>query len=83
MRNVFKGKDGQYYFHIKNASGEVLAQSEAYTRRTDAERGLRDLAERILTLVNDGELPLRNEAFVSTKKSGVKRDAPTFDPGCA
>ena len=30
---IFKGKDKQYYFHVKAANGEIIAQSEGYTTK--------------------------------------------------
>jgi uncharacterized protein YegP (UPF0339 family) len=36
---VFKGLDGQYYFHLRARNGEILLQSEAYTRRASAVSG--------------------------------------------
>lgn len=36
---VFKGQDNQWYFHVKAANGEIVVQSEGYTRDEDAVRG--------------------------------------------
>jgi len=33
---IFKGTDGQFYFHIKGANGERIAQSEGYVRKESA-----------------------------------------------
>ena len=33
---VFHGLDGQYYFHLRSGNGEIVLQSEGYTRRTSA-----------------------------------------------
>lgn len=33
---IFKGTNGQYYFHIKGANGEKIAQSEGYIRKESA-----------------------------------------------
>ena len=35
-----KGQDGQWYFSVKAANHETVAQSEGYRRRIDAEKGL-------------------------------------------
>ncbi|MBJ6727195.1 YegP family protein [Geomesophilobacter sediminis] len=35
---IFQGKDDQYYFRIKSANGEPIAQSEGYARK----EGVRD-----------------------------------------
>lgn len=45
---VFEGKDGQHYFHIKGNNGEVVALSEGYTRAHDAERGYAALEQIVL-----------------------------------
>lgn len=37
---VVKGEDGQWYFHLKAANGEIVSQSEGYSRREDAELGV-------------------------------------------
>jgi uncharacterized protein YegP (UPF0339 family) len=37
---VFEDDAGQYRWRLRAANGEIVAQSEAYTRREDAERGL-------------------------------------------
>lgn len=34
-----KGSDGKWYFNIKAANGEIVAQSEGYDRRRSAEHG--------------------------------------------
>ena len=33
---IFKGSNGQYYFHIKGGNGEKIAQSEGYIRKESA-----------------------------------------------
>lgn len=33
---IFKGTGGEYYFHIKGANGEKIAQSEGYVRKEGA-----------------------------------------------
>ena len=33
---MFKGADGQHYFHLKGANGEKIAQSEGYARKQSA-----------------------------------------------
>ena len=37
---TFKGLDGQYYFHLLAANGEKVLQSEGYTSRQSAEKGV-------------------------------------------
>lgn len=36
---IFPAKDG-FRFHLKAANGEIVLQSEAYTRKHDAERAI-------------------------------------------
>jgi uncharacterized protein YegP (UPF0339 family) len=36
---VFRGFDGQYYFHLRANNGEIVLQSQAYTRRASAVSG--------------------------------------------
>jgi uncharacterized protein YegP (UPF0339 family) len=33
---VFRGLDGQYYFHLRAGNGEIVLQSEGYTRKSSA-----------------------------------------------
>jgi uncharacterized protein YegP (UPF0339 family) len=33
---LFQGLDGQYYFHLRAENGEIVLQSQAYTRRASA-----------------------------------------------
>jgi uncharacterized protein YegP (UPF0339 family) len=53
MKNieVFRGTGGQWYFHVKGDNGEIIAQSEAYTRKSDALDGLKAM-ERIIAKGN-------------------------------
>lgn len=39
MKEIFEGKDGQHYFHVKAANGEIVAGSEGYASASNAERG--------------------------------------------
>ena len=34
---IFEGKKGLFYFRVKAGNGEIIAQSEGYTRRSSAE----------------------------------------------
>jgi uncharacterized protein len=36
---VFHGLDGQYYFHLRAGNGEIVLQSQSYTRRASALSG--------------------------------------------
>jgi uncharacterized protein YegP (UPF0339 family) len=35
---VFKGTDGQWYWHLRAGNGEIVTQSEGYTRKASALR---------------------------------------------
>jgi hypothetical protein len=37
--NIFKGADKQWYWRAKARNGQIIAQSEGYTRRASAVRG--------------------------------------------
>lgn len=43
MDDIFKGKDGQWYYRVKGDNGETLAVSEGYVTKANAERGLETL----------------------------------------
>jgi uncharacterized protein YegP (UPF0339 family) len=49
MKNIeiFQSNGGQWHFHVKGDNGEIVAQSEGYTREADAEEGLKTL-QRVL-----------------------------------
>jgi uncharacterized protein YegP (UPF0339 family) len=53
MKNIeiFQSNSGQWYFHVKGDNGEILAQSEGYTSKSDASRGLKAM-ERIIAKAN-------------------------------
>ena len=38
---IFQDEAGQWRWRLKAANGEIVAQSEAYTRKEDAQRGAR------------------------------------------
>lgn len=40
---TFKGEDDQYYWRLKGGNGEILAQSEGYTRSESALRAIYDV----------------------------------------
>lgn len=40
---IFKGKKGQFYYHIKSRNGRILCVSEGYTLEKDAYRAARNL----------------------------------------
>ena len=37
---VFGGKDGYCYFHLRAANGKIVCQSEGYTRERNALKGI-------------------------------------------
>jgi uncharacterized protein YegP (UPF0339 family) len=42
---VFAGIDGHYYFHLRADNGEIVLQSQAYTRRTSAVDGTSSVSD--------------------------------------
>lgn len=37
---IFKGKNGAYYFRLKAANGEIIATSEGYVAKQSAQAGI-------------------------------------------
>lgn len=37
---IFQGKDGKFYFHLKSSNGEIIAQSQGYSSKQHAEAGV-------------------------------------------
>ena len=37
---IFKDDKGEYRFRLKASNGEIIAQSEGYTRKENAEKGV-------------------------------------------
>ncbi|MEL7168845.1 MAG: YegP family protein [Bacteroidota bacterium] len=37
---LYKGRDGQYYFRLKAGNGETIAVSEGYTTKASAKNGI-------------------------------------------
>jgi uncharacterized protein YegP (UPF0339 family) len=37
---LFKGEDGQFYFHLQAVNGEIVSQSEGYTEKASAKNGI-------------------------------------------
>lgn len=52
---VFQDVDGEYRWRLKAANGEIVAQSEAYSRKQDAERGAADAANASREAMGNGE----------------------------
>lgn len=42
---VFKGKDGLYYFRLKAANGEIICSSEGYTTIQNCKKGIAAIRE--------------------------------------
>jgi uncharacterized protein YegP (UPF0339 family) len=45
MIEVFTDEAGQFRFRVKGGNGEIVAQSEGYTRANDAVRGVNTLGD--------------------------------------
>lgn len=50
---VFRGEDGQWYFHHIAANGEVTIQSEGYASRSNARRAVATFRRRIAEMAAD------------------------------
>lgn len=44
---IIKGKDGQYYFHLKAGNGQIILQSEGYTNKQGAVNGINSIKSSI------------------------------------
>lgn len=53
-----KDGDPRYYFRVIAANGEIVAQSEGYTSKASAEKGLRALRRSLLPAYRDNEQEL-------------------------
>lgn len=42
---VFKGKDDQYYFHLKALNGEIICSGEGYTTKQNCLKGIHAIKE--------------------------------------
>ena len=47
MTKVFKGKDKQWYWHVTAKNGKIVAQSEGYTTKAGAQKGLKALVKAV------------------------------------
>lgn len=45
---IFKGKDGNYYWRVVAPNGEITQQSEGYVSKSNARRAARLLADKFL-----------------------------------
>lgn len=48
---IFKGEDGNWYWRLVGKNGEIAAQSQAYTRRSNAIRAAKRMPELAATTV--------------------------------
>lgn len=49
---IFHGKDGQYYFRLKAANGEIILSGEAYVTKAGCENGIRAVQENCQTVAH-------------------------------
>lgn len=47
MHDVFQGQDEQWYFRVKAANGQIVAQSEGYVSESNAKRGYHVLLDAV------------------------------------
>lgn len=41
---IFKGKDEEFYFHLKAGNGEVILASQGYTTKANCQKGIHSVA---------------------------------------
>lgn len=37
---IFEGKDGQWYFHLRARNGEIICSGEGYTTKQNCKKGI-------------------------------------------
>ena len=47
--DLFPGEDGQFYFNLVASNGQVIAQSEGYTRKDNALNGIASVKKNAAT----------------------------------
>jgi uncharacterized protein YegP (UPF0339 family) len=60
---VFKGVDGQNYFHLRAANGEIVLQSEGYTSKSNALNGIESVRENGKDAAHFEILPAQNGQY--------------------
>jgi len=87
--DLFRGNDGQWYFHLKSSNGQIILQSEGYVAKAGAENGIEsvknnaiDLSNFVLSEASNGQwffnLRAKNYQIIGTSelyasKSNAKR----------
>ena len=56
---VFPDSEGKHRWRLRATNGEIVAQSEAYTRQEDAERGVRAAAEAVSQVLTAAIYPVK------------------------
>ncbi len=70
--NVFKGMDGQYYFNLRAKNGEIVLQSEGYTSKQNAVKG-------IDSVVNNGTVAEGSTIFARRSDGAVGGSFTVFE----
>ena len=52
---LFKGRDGQFYFNIVSTNGQVVASSEGYTQKKSAIQTITSIVQSIAQSYSDSE----------------------------
>lgn len=42
---IFKGKNEEFYFHLKAGNGEIILASQGYTAKANCQKGMHSVAE--------------------------------------
>jgi uncharacterized protein len=67
------GDQGAYYWHLKAANGEIIAQSEGYTTKEGAERGVDAVKRGVLAVLGiDTRKRLMQTTFETIEEIGGK-----------
>lgn len=56
---LFKGTNGQYYFHLKAGNGEKVLHSEGYTTKSSCDNGIESVKQ---NATNDSSYEKRNSS---------------------
>ncbi|GAA0485819.1 MULTISPECIES: YegP family protein [Tatumella] len=67
--DVFRGKDQQYYFHLKAANGEVILSSEGYKEKSGCLNGIISVQKNSADDHNYQRLTAKNGAPYFTLKA--------------
>lgn len=67
---LFEGKNGQYYFNLKAANGEIILQSEGYTAKSSAKNGINSVKSNAPIDDHYDRKRSKNDQYYFTLKAG-------------